>query len=87
MSKKVKGKREERTVKVPPEKYEVFVGNELAIQAIWKVIYPACPGEDDLASFLTNRAYSRGIPLDQLKGKSRDELVKRILLEEEGGAK
>lgn len=73
---------EERTVKVPPpEKYEVFVGNELAIQAIWKVIYPACPGEDDLASFLTNRAYSLGIPLCQLKGKSREEMIKLILLD------
>ena len=78
---KVKGEGEERTVKVPPEKYEVFVGNELAIQAIWKVIYPACPGEDDLASFLTNRAYSRGIPLCQLKGKSHEEMIKLILLD------
>ena len=71
----------ERTVKLPPEKYEVFVGNELAIQAIWKVIYPACPGEDDVASLLTNRVYSRGIPLCQLKGKSRDELIRLILID------
>ena len=75
------------TVKASPEKYEVFVGNELAVQAIWKIIYPACPGEDDLAAFLTNRAYSRGIRPCQLKGKRRDELVKLVLLEEEGGAK
>ena len=67
------------TVKAPPEKYEVFVGNELSVQAIWKIIYPACPGEDDLAAFLTNRAYSRGITPDQLKGKKRDDLVKIIL--------
>ena len=80
---KVKGEGEERTVSVPPpEKYEVFVGSELAIQAIWKVIYPACPGENDVASLLTNRAYSRGIPLCQLKGKSRDELIKRILIDD-----
>ena len=88
--KKVKVKGEERTVSVPPpEKYEVFVGSELAIQAIWKVIYPACPGEDDVASLLTNRAYSRGIPLCQLKGKSRDELIKLVLIEQvkKGGAK
>ena len=84
---KVRGKREEGRGALPPKKYEVFLGNELAIQAIWKVVYPACPGEDDIASLLTNRAYSLGIPLDQLKGKSRDELVKLILLEEEGGAK
>ena len=67
--------------KMMPDKYEVFVGNELAIQAIWKVIYPACPGEDDVAFLLTNRAYSYGIPLCQLKGKSRDELIKLILIE------
>ena len=64
-----------------PDKYEVFVGNELAVQAIWKVIYPACPGEDDVACLLTNRVYSLGIPLCQLKGKSRDELIKLILIE------
>lgn len=64
-----------------PDKYEVFVGNELAVQAIWKVIYPACPGEDDVACLLTNRAYSLSIPLCQLKGKSRDELIKLILIE------
>lgn len=72
-----------------PDKYEVFVGNELAVQAILKVIYPACPGEDDVAFLLTNRAYSYGIPLCQLKGKSRDELIKLILIEpmKKGGAK
>lgn len=69
-------------IKECPKSYEVFIGNELAIQAIWKVVYPACPAEDDLASFLTNRAYSRGIPLDQLKDKGRDELVKLILLDD-----
>ena len=95
MKVKVKGEGEGKTAKSkvkakvpPPEKYEVFVGNELAVQAIWKVIYPACPGEDDVACLLTNRAYSRGIPLCQLKGKSRDELIKLILIEpaKEGGA-
>lgn len=75
------GKREQEKGANPPEKYEIFVGNELAIQAIWKVIYPACLGEDDLASFLTNRAYALGIPLCQLKGKSREEMIKLILLD------
>lgn len=69
-------------IKECPKSYEVFIGNELSIQAIWKVVYPACQAEDDLASFLTNRAYSRGIPLDQLKDKGRDELVKLILLDD-----
>lgn len=74
--------RSKSKIKECPKSYEVFIGNELAIQAIWKVVYPACPAEDDLASFLTNRAYSRGIPLDQLKDKGRDELVKLILLDD-----
>ena len=91
MKKKGSGNREQRSVrkKKMPGKYEVFVGNELAVQAIWKVIYPACLGEDDVACLLTNRAYSRGIPLCQLKGKSRDELIKLILIEpaKKGGAK
>ena len=91
MEKKGSGNREQRSVrkKKMPDKYEVFVGNELAVQAIWKVIYPACPGEDDVACLLTNRAYSCGIPLCQLKGKSRDELIKLILIEpaKKGGAK
>ena len=91
MKKKGSGNRDQGSgaKKKMPEKYETFLGNELAVQAIWKVIYPACPGEDDVASLLTNRAYSRGIPLCQLKGKSRDEMIKLILIEpaKEGGAK
>lgn len=68
------------------DKYEIFVGQELSVQAIWKTVHPACPGESDLAMFLTNRAYSRGISIAQLRGKGRNALVKLIMLDEEGGA-
>ena len=73
-------KAKERHPKMP-EKYEVFIGNELSVQAIWKVIYPTLPGEYAVAALLTNRAYSRGIPLCQLRGKSRGELIKLILID------
>ena len=80
---KVKVEREERSG--IPEKYEVYIGNELAIQAIWKVIIPAVPGETGLAALLTNRAYSLGIPLNELRGLNREALINRILTK--GGAK
>ena len=83
MKEKGSGNREQGSgrKKKMPDKYEVFVGNELSVQAIWKVIYPACPEADDVAYLLTNRAYSLSIPLCQLKGKSRDELITLILIE------
>lgn len=56
-----------------------FVGDVLACQAIWKVIWPAVGDDHELATFLTNRAYVRGIPLNDLRGKRRDALITRIL--------
>lgn len=84
---RVKNESGESRKMIPPDKYEIFVGQELAVQAIWKIVYPACPGETDLAMFLTNRAYSRGISIAQLRGKGRNALVKIIMLDEEGGIK
>lgn len=82
----VKNESGESRKMIPPDKYEIFVGQELSVQAIWKTVHPACPGESDLAMFLTNRAYSRGISISQLRGKGRNALVKLIMLDEEGGA-
>ena len=56
-----------------------FVGDELALKVIWKVIWPAVKDDLELATFLTNRAYVRGIPLNDLRGKRRDALITRIL--------
>lgn len=56
-----------------------FIGDTLAVQAIWKVILPAVQDDLELATFLTNRAYARGIPLNDLRGTRRDALITRIL--------
>lgn len=56
-----------------------FVGDVLAAQAIWGVIWPAVKDDHELATFLTNRAYVRGIPLNDLQGKNRDALITCVL--------
>ena len=56
-----------------------FVGDVLAAQAIWGVIWPAVKDDHELAIFLTNRAYVRGIPLNDLQGKNRDALITCVL--------
>ena len=56
-----------------------FIGDTLATQAIWKVVFAATHDDPDLAVFLTNRAYTQGIPLNDLRGRSRDALVAKIL--------
>ena len=56
-----------------------FIGDTLAVQAIWKVVFAATQDDQDLAVFLTNRAYNQGIPLNDLRGRSRDALIAKIL--------
>jgi len=56
-----------------------FIGNTLAIQAIWKVVFPVVGDDEQLCIFLTNRAYNRGIPLEQLQGLNRHDLINRIM--------
>lgn len=62
-----------------PHNNNPFIGDVLAIQAIWKVLFPAVGDDHELATFLTNRAYVRGIPLNDLKGKNRDALITCVL--------
>jgi len=56
-----------------------FIGNTLTIQAIWNVVFPVVGDDEQLCVFLTNRAFNRGIPLDQLRGLNRDALINRII--------
>lgn len=56
-----------------------FANDTLAHQAIYQVVFAAMQDDQDLAIFLTNRAYSLGIPMNDLRGRSRDVLVAKIL--------
>lgn len=50
-----------------------------AIETIRKVIHPAVADDFELEQFLVKRAYNMGVPIDNLRGKSRDELILMIL--------
>lgn len=50
-----------------------------AIESIRKVIHPAVADDFELEQFLVKRAYNMGVPLDNLRGKNRDELILMIL--------
>ena len=62
-----------------PHNNNPFSGDVLALRAIWQVLFPAVGDDHELATFLTNRAYVRGIPLNDLKGKNRDALRTCVL--------
>ena len=51
----------------------------LALQMIYEVVFAAMQDDQDLAVVLTNRAYNQGIPLNDLRDRSRDALVAKIL--------
>ena len=50
-----------------------------AIEAIRKVIHAAVADDFELEQFLVKRAYNMGVPLNNLRGKNRDELILMIL--------
>lgn len=56
-----------------------FANDTLAHQAIYQVVFAAMQDDQDLAIFLTVRAYSLGIPMNDLRGRSRDALIAKIL--------
>ena len=56
-----------------------FADEPLALQMIYEVVFAAMQDDQDLAVVLTNRAYNQGIPLNDLRGRSRDALVAKIL--------
>ena len=51
----------------------------IAIEVIRKVIHPAVADDFELEQFLVKRAYNMGVPINNLRGKSRDELILMIL--------
>lgn len=51
----------------------------IAIETIRKVIHPAVADDFELEQFLVKRAYNLGVPLNNLRGKNRDELILMIL--------
>ena len=46
---------------------------------IRKVIHPAVADDFELENFLVHRAYALGVPLNNLRGRDRDELILMIL--------
>lgn len=50
-----------------------------ALDAIKKVIHPVVGDDCQLEDFLVERAYSMGVPLNDLRGRNRDELIRVIL--------
>ena len=50
-----------------------------AMETIRKVIHPAVADDFELEQFLVERAYKLGFPINNLRGKNRDELILMIL--------
>ena len=50
-----------------------------ALDVIRKTIHPALADDFELENFIVNRAYAMGFPLNELRGKSRDQLIVTIL--------
>jgi len=50
-----------------------------AEKVIRTVIHPAVADDFELENFLVHRAYALGVPLNNLRGKNRDELILMIL--------
>ena len=50
-----------------------------ALRVIVQTLQPALADDHELLTFLSHRAYALGIPLAQLKGRNRDQLINLIL--------
>lgn len=50
-----------------------------AMDEIRKVIHPAVADDFELEQFLVKRACNMGVPLNNMRGKNRDELILMIL--------
>ena len=58
---------------------EIDKTGNLLLSKIWKIVWPQCAGDTELATLLTNRAYRRKVPLKVLRHKGMFRLIDIIL--------